>query len=190
MPVEHVCFAAGDRGTVLKSTDGGNTWSFLAERRRQPDLRPELPDDDDLLRGRQLRHVDRDHQRRHLVDAARPRRSRRRRSTCRAPAARTRTRALRHLVPVGDHLRRGRRLHAVGPPSPSIGHDERRLDLDARRPRRDTDEQPLRRRAASRARRPASRSAAAGRSSTTTNLVDLDRDDLGHDQGAHRASRA
>ena len=29
-PSSTECFAAGDRGTVLKSTDGGNTWSFTS----------------------------------------------------------------------------------------------------------------------------------------------------------------
>ena len=43
-PSSSICYAVGDRGNALKSTDGGATWSYLHEHRRQPDLRALVPE--------------------------------------------------------------------------------------------------------------------------------------------------
>ena len=54
-PSSSICYAVGDRGNAMKSTDGGQTWSWLNSDRRQPDLRALLPEHDGLLRDRHLR---------------------------------------------------------------------------------------------------------------------------------------
>ena len=170
-PSSSICYAAGDRGTVLKSTDGGQTWSYLLEHRRHPALRALLPVHDRLLRDGHLRAHRQDHRRRRRPGRGSRRRSRRRASTCRSPAGRTRSPACSRSRARAPPLRRFRPLRdGVRPDAPehrpADRHDFRRRQPRGRCGRATRARATICTRSrVSRARRPATRSGAAARSS-------------------------
>ena len=131
------CYAVGDRGNAMKSTDGGQTWSWLNTTDGNPIYGLSCPIDDGLLRDRHLRPRPQDDGRRHdlgVADDADHDAGRRGSGLRRAEPVR---RADGDLVLLGDDLRRlGPLRRPERPDDPehrSADHhdDERRHDLDA-----------------------------------------------------------
>ena len=70
MPVSSICYAVGDRGNAMKSTDGGQTWSWLSSTDGNPIYGLSCPTTHGVLRDRHLRARDQDDGRRHDVGVA------------------------------------------------------------------------------------------------------------------------
>ena len=122
-PSSSVCYAAGDRGTVLKSTDGGSTWSYLHSTDGNPVYGLACPTDSVCYATDIYAPRDQDVRRRRDVDVAADA------GDDAGPGGAGLRRpepirgSLRDLVLRREHVRRGRRLPAGRDGSADRHHD-------------------------------------------------------------------